>query len=257
MPPKRFKTNHRKGLGEGKSIEDIEARNRQINWNRDHDEEPPRGGGGGYNNARPAQAKGSGRGQAESSSEEESSEEEKPKLSTKKDKKATGTGGLEVQNPNRDSSDKGGEVIELSRKQREEIERQAARRRYEELHKAGKTDEAKADLSRLEEVKKRREEAAKKRADEQAEKDAKEATKKTGMSKELKDALGGEATRMRGERSQANKEKATGEKMTKKGQPDLFGFVKSEDIASAEVKAYENKKDGTIDGCRAAEEDFM
>merc|ERR1719421_2580686 len=53
--------------------------------------------------------------------------------------------------------------VELTRKQREEIEKAAARRRYEEAHKAGKTDEAKADLKRLEEVKKRREEAAAKK----------------------------------------------------------------------------------------------
>merc|ERR1712228_418874 len=102
-------------------------------------------------------------------------------------------------------------IGELSRKQREEIEKEQARRRYEQLHKEGKTDEAKADLARLEEVKKRREEAAAKKAEEAAVKKEAEAalsSKKGGaMSAEHKAALGGEASRLRGERSQANKKK--------------------------------------------------
>ena len=52
---------------------------------------------------------------------------------------------------------------ELTRKQREEIQRQEAKARYEKLHALGKTDEAQADLARLAIVKKQREEASKKR----------------------------------------------------------------------------------------------
>ena len=49
---------------------------------------------------------------------------------------------------------------------REEIEKQEAKRRYQELHMAGKTEEAQADLARLAIIRKQREEAAKKKAEE-------------------------------------------------------------------------------------------
>lgn len=54
-------------------------------------------------------------------------------------------------------------VGELSRREREAIQAQQARERYQKLHEAGKTDEAKADLARLKLVRERREaEAARK-----------------------------------------------------------------------------------------------
>ena len=46
------------------------------------------------------------------------------------------------------------------------MEKQQAKERYEKLHLAGKTDEARADLARLALVRKQREEAAKKREEE-------------------------------------------------------------------------------------------
>jgi len=49
---------------------------------------------------------------------------------------------------------------------REELEKQQAKERYDKLHLAGKTDEARADLARLALIRKQREEAAKKREDE-------------------------------------------------------------------------------------------
>lgn len=100
--------------------------------------------------------------QAESSSEEESSEEEEPII--------------KVNNPNRVQlkTKKLSELSEvptqgtaqLSRRQREEIAKQEAQRRYEQLHREGKTEEARADLARLAIVRKQREEAAKKRGEE-------------------------------------------------------------------------------------------
>ncbi|KAG5460035.1 MAG: casein kinase substrate phosphoprotein PP28-domain-containing protein, partial [Olpidium bornovanus] len=48
---------------------------------------------------------------------------------------------------------------QLSRREREAVEKEAAKARYWELHKAGKTDEAKSDLARLAEVRRQREEA--------------------------------------------------------------------------------------------------
>lgn len=49
---------------------------------------------------------------------------------------------------------------------REELEKQQARVRYQELHQQGKTEEAQADLARLAIIRKKREEAAKKREEE-------------------------------------------------------------------------------------------
>ena len=55
------------------------------------------------------------------------------------------------------------EKPQLSRREREEIEKQRAKARYQKLHAEGKTDEARADLARLAIIRKQREEAAKKR----------------------------------------------------------------------------------------------
>jgi hypothetical protein len=50
-----------------------------------------------------------------------------------------------------------------SRRERDQIEAQAAKERYQKLHEAGKTDAAKADLARLAQIRaKRAEEAARK-----------------------------------------------------------------------------------------------
>jgi len=63
----------------------------------------------------------------------------------------------------RGSPAKGKPVAELSRREREALQAQQAKERYQKLHEAGKTDEAKADLARLAEIRKKREaEAARK-----------------------------------------------------------------------------------------------
>ena len=49
---------------------------------------------------------------------------------------------------------------------REELEKQQAKERYQKMHLAGKTDEARADLARLALIRKQREDAAKKRDEE-------------------------------------------------------------------------------------------
>jgi len=107
----------------------------------------------------------------ESSSEEsESSEDE--------DRKPKGAEGLiEIENPNRvkktqkkvtalDNPAESGAASskpQLSRREREEVEKQKAKAHYQKLHAAGKTEEARADLARLAIIKKQREDAAKKR----------------------------------------------------------------------------------------------
>lgn len=62
---------------------------------------------------------------------------------------------------------------ELSRREREEIERQKKQANYQKLHAAGKTDQAKADLARLAIIKQQREEAAKMRELKKKEQDSK------------------------------------------------------------------------------------
>eukprot|EP01111_Echinosteliopsis_oligospora_P007599 TRINITY_DN22831_c0_g1_i1.p1 TRINITY_DN22831_c0_g1~~TRINITY_DN22831_c0_g1_i1.p1 ORF type:complete len:163 (+),score=60.78 TRINITY_DN22831_c0_g1_i1:32-520(+) len=118
---------------------------------------------------------------ASSESEEESSGSEVEVEREKKEvKPQSATEGLiDVQNPNRQKpvNLKASEVdvtteAKLSRREREEVEKQRAKEKYLELHRAGKTDEAKADLARLALIRKEREEAAKKRAEEQQAKEA-------------------------------------------------------------------------------------
>ncbi|CAH0723389.1 unnamed protein product, partial [Brenthis ino] len=100
--------------------------------------------------------------------------------------KAKGVSGLiEVENPNRvvkknkklSNLNAIGEAEkpQLSRREREEIERQRAAAAYQKAHAEGKTDQARADLARLAIIRQQREEAAKRR---EAEKKAKEETTK-------------------------------------------------------------------------------
>ncbi|KAM9305864.1 28 kDa heat- and acid-stable phosphoprotein [Gastrophryne carolinensis] len=86
---------------------------------------------------------------------------------------------IDIENPNRaaQTSKKVAQVDldgprELSRREREEIEKQKAKERYMKMHLAGKTDQAKADLARLAIIRKQREEAAKKKEEEKKVKDA-------------------------------------------------------------------------------------
>lgn len=86
---------------------------------------------------------------------------------------------IEIENPNR-TAQKTKKVTDielegprqLSRREREEIERQQAKERYMKLHLAGKTDQAKADLARLAIIRKQREEAARKKEEEKKAKEA-------------------------------------------------------------------------------------
>lgn len=52
---------------------------------------------------------------------------------------------------------------ELSRREREEIEKQRAQAHYQKLHAEGKTEQARADLARLAIIKQQREEAQRRR----------------------------------------------------------------------------------------------
>eukprot|EP00111_Clytia_hemisphaerica_P020102 TCONS_00059236-protein len=111
--------------------------------------------------------------EAEDSEESDSDEEEGGKKG----------GVIDIANPNRvqnkmkkvtelEDGDQSGKP-ELTRREREAIEKEQARQKYEKLHAEGKTDEARADLARLAIVKKQREEAAKKKDQEKKDKEAK------------------------------------------------------------------------------------
>ncbi|KTW27276.1 hypothetical protein T552_02259 [Pneumocystis carinii B80] len=108
----------------------------------------------------------------------------------KKESKSSSQPIIEVQNPNRvkkqnfkpsDLSKQ--EFQELSRKDRDALEKRIAKERYEKLHSEGKTEKAKADLARLAIVRKEREEKARQR---KAEQEAKETAAQARTEKFLK-----------------------------------------------------------------------
>lgn len=123
---------------------------------------------------------GAEKGSSSGSEEDSSSDDESDS------RKRSGVEGLiEIENPNR-VSQKNKKVTELdvnapkelSRREREEIEKQKSKERYMKLHLEGKTEQARADLARLAIIKKQREEAAKKRDELRKEKEAEEAKAK-------------------------------------------------------------------------------
>ncbi|KAM8719123.1 hypothetical protein ACLKA7_011779 [Drosophila subpalustris] len=117
--------------------------------------------------------------QGSSSDEESEDDSEDDSEAEARDAKKGVASLIEIENPNRvtkkatqklsqikiDDTSGGGAANkpELSRREREQIEKQKARQRYEKLHAAGKTTEAKADLARLALIRQQREEAAAKR----------------------------------------------------------------------------------------------
>ncbi|KAK7122764.1 hypothetical protein R3I94_019765 [Phoxinus phoxinus] len=124
--------------------------------------------------------------EAKEGAERESTESEEESSSDDEEPKRKGVEGIiEIENPNR-ISQKSKKVVEvdvnapkeLSRREREEIEKQKAKERYMKLHLEGKTDQARADLARLAIIKKQREDAAKKREDLRKEKEADDAKSK-------------------------------------------------------------------------------
>lgn len=248
MPSSR-KQNHRaKGRHVG-GFEEVAARNRESGvpgpWDR-------KGGG-----------KGAGSGGVPPSAPNdgvEDSEEEKPKA------KRTGVvDGMTVENPNARPYNEERDGVQLTRRQREEIEKNLNKKRYEELHKQGKTAEAKADLARLDEVKKRREEAAKRRSEEEESKKEKEvADKKAAQANaEQRAYLGGVASsKLRGDRS--GKDKVT----EKDKDADKDDVTQVEELAASSEAPPVYKPplvdsgpyivgDGSMKSCREVEDDFM
>lgn len=122
----------------------------------------------------------------EGSSDEEDDEQESAEGSEESEEESEdevkGAGALiEIQNPNRQAKKafvKATEVEEtdapqLSRREKEQIEKQKAHAAYMKRHAEGKTSQAKADLARLAIIKQHRAEAAARREAEKKAKDTK------------------------------------------------------------------------------------
>lgn len=142
---------------------------------------------------------GKGSGSSSSSGDESSSDEsedEGKKAAGEDQTKAKGVEHLiEVQNPNRvekkpkkvaqlDEKDLA-EAPQLSRREREELEKQRARQHYQKMHAAGKTEEARADLARLALIRKQREEQARRKEEEAKAKEAERKAKAESINRAL------------------------------------------------------------------------
>ncbi|CAO2194710.1 unnamed protein product, partial [Urochloa humidicola] len=109
---------------------------------------------------------------------EESEEEESEDESGEKPKHKGTEGIIQIENPNlvkaRNIKAKEvdlGKTTELSRREREELEKQKAHERYMKLQEQGKTEQARKDLERLALIRQQRADAAKKREEEKAAKE--------------------------------------------------------------------------------------
>ncbi|KAL1537827.1 28 kDa heat- and acid-stable phosphoprotein-like [Salvia divinorum] len=113
--------------------------------------------------------------------EDETSDVESEEESDDEPEKVKGAEGvIQIENPNlvKPKNMKARDVdlektTELSRREREEIEKQKAHERYMKLQEQGKTDQAKKDLERLALIRQQRADAAKKREEEKAAKEQK------------------------------------------------------------------------------------
>ncbi|KAM0825539.1 hypothetical protein ACQ4PT_018995 [Festuca glaucescens] len=117
--------------------------------------------------------------EAEEEEEEIEESEEEESEDDGEEKKHKGTEGIiQIENPNlvKAKNIKAKEVdlsktTELSRREREEIEKQKSHERYMKLQEQGKTEGAKKDLERLALIRQQRADAAKKREEEKAAKE--------------------------------------------------------------------------------------
>ncbi|KAJ0971638.1 hypothetical protein J5N97_019597 [Dioscorea zingiberensis] len=120
--------------------------------------------------------------EAENEEREESEHESEDESEGEVEKKKGAEGLIETANPNlvkpkslkaRDADLN--KASELSRREREEIEKQRAHEHYMQLQEQGKTEQSKKDLERLAMIRQQRAEAAKKREEEKAAKEQKKA----------------------------------------------------------------------------------
>lgn len=186
MPKGRHKGGRRQFTDFDAEAERKEREEKQASWRARRGELPSDESG---------EEKGSGS-EKESESESESSSSEESETEAKVIKPKGVSGLIELENPNRVGAKAARKVTELdgavadagtsakpqlSRREREELEKQKATAHYRKLHAQGKTDEARADLERLALVRARREEAEMKKKEQQQAKDAAVAAKSASL----------------------------------------------------------------------------
>ncbi|KAL1851806.1 hypothetical protein Plec18167_009033 [Paecilomyces lecythidis] len=113
---------------------------------------------------------------SDSEEEEEESDGEMPANPnhTAKSRSQAASVPASAEQPVKPKAKNGGDLSQLSRREREAIEAQQARERYLKLHAEGKTEEARADLARLAIIRERREaEKARKQAEKEEEEERK------------------------------------------------------------------------------------
>ncbi|XP_064096782.1 28 kDa heat- and acid-stable phosphoprotein-like [Macrobrachium nipponense] len=148
-----------------------------------------------------SEEEGEGEEKSSASSEESGSEEEEEGEGEddQKERKPKGVAALiETENPNRvvnktkkvtelstTTSGAAAGKPQLSRREREEIEKQRATAHYRKMHAEGKTEEARSDLARLAIIRQQREEAAKKKEEERIAREEAAAAKKEKMARAL------------------------------------------------------------------------
>lgn len=177
--------------------EEIEKQLNKLNVSDDSDEDEEKSGE--ESDSDEEESSSSSDGDTSDSEEDDSSEESSDsdddddgakKKKKKSPPKPKGVQGLiEIENPNRVAKPKPSEdntgPVQLSRREREELEKQRSRERYNKLHAEGRTDEAKADMERLAIIRKEREQAAARREEERLAKEAEAKAKRVLLDKAL------------------------------------------------------------------------
>eukprot|EP00612_Vaucheria_litorea_P004024 CAMPEP_0171463506 /NCGR_PEP_ID=MMETSP0945-20130129/7154_1 /TAXON_ID=109269 /ORGANISM="Vaucheria litorea, Strain CCMP2940" /LENGTH=266 /DNA_ID=CAMNT_0011990321 /DNA_START=42 /DNA_END=839 /DNA_ORIENTATION=- len=170
------------------SLEDMEARNnRESAWNSRKNDGDESGSDEGVEESKNLDEYDSGAAEAAFA---------KLKLEEQNQVRFKGAEGvIEIENPN--LSSKGNrnikiknlsaeaEPVQLTRKEKEAIEQERKKQQYLKLHAAGKTEEAKSDVERLNLVRARREEQAKKNAEASAALTDQEKRRKAAMASKL------------------------------------------------------------------------
>lgn len=175
----------------------------------------------------------------------------------------------------------------LTRRQREDLDKERKKKHWEKLHAAGETDEARADLQRLAKIRAEREAKSKEKADKLKADEEQKKVSRGGdrASSAFTAALGGEESRRLTKKSKKKKDKSkdqssdeedtkTGKKKDdhestlRHGNSDTYTSKMAMEASQGLYSDYSDKRAidfqpsdnvavGTIEACREAEEDFM
>ncbi|KAF9962393.1 heat- and acid-stable phosphoprotein [Mortierella alpina] len=179
---------------------------------------------------------------SESGSGSESESEEEVVVA----KKPANAASLDVSNPNRAAGSrimKASDLttpIEMSRKEREAAEKEAAKQKYWKLHQEGKTDQAKADMARLAVIRQKREEAAAQRLAEAQARDEAAAAKAEARRRQKGKKLGWEIIKLQaqvGETTSRKAKKVVQAERKKEGASTAATTGEKDDAAAAEEES--------------------